>query len=511
MQFLKGKGFSKAEIVRSTCLDWKTVKKYMNMSEPEFIKYLEKVRYRTRSFEPFKDQIILIYALNGFKPLQKSSVYDRLEEIHEGRLPGTERTFRDFIDYLLETEQLILSGGSRPYTPVPELPLGQQMQADFGEFRCPSGLKLYIFAAVLSASRYRYCAFQERPFTTLDTIRHFLDCFQYYGGIPEELVIDQDRTMIVSENSGDIICTSEFTAFLEEMDLRLFVCRKSDPETKGKVENLVKFVKKNFLGARDFTDLSEARQGLRKWLERRANGKMSAAIKRVPAAMFEEERKHLKPLRKSIFQENAVPGKEDRSVDKMCLISVDAIQYPVPGKYKKKSVDILRNGNTVSVFDPQTGVLIVEHPVPLVGTKVYAKKENTGKTEKSEQMLSELFQKFPLDEWREFVRKNRERYPRYLRDQYHDAERKFSGEISMDCLMEALNHCLENDTLSMAQLDDTYRYFKREKEGAVSEPQVHKLLPVSSRTLELINGLRVAKRDISFYQAIAGQRKEAVQ
>ena len=105
-----------------------------------------------------------------------------------------------------------------------ELPYGKQLQIDFGEYRTKSGLKLYIFAAVLSASRYKYATLQDRPFTTLDLIHHLLDCFEYLGGIPEEIVIDQDKVMVVSENRGDIIYTKDFKQLIEEMDLKMYVC-----------------------------------------------------------------------------------------------------------------------------------------------------------------------------------------------------------------------------------------------------------------------------------------------
>jgi transposase len=98
----------------------------------------------------------------------------------------------------------------RLYAKVPELPFGKQMQLDFGQYRCRSGLRLYIFAALLSASRYKYVIFQGRPFRTLDVIQHLLDALDYFGSRPEELVIDQDRLMVVSENAGDIVCTKEF-------------------------------------------------------------------------------------------------------------------------------------------------------------------------------------------------------------------------------------------------------------------------------------------------------------
>jgi len=34
--------------------------------------------------------------------------------------------------------------------------------------------------------------------------------------------------MVVSENRGDIIYTKDFKQFIEEMNLKMYVCRKSD-------------------------------------------------------------------------------------------------------------------------------------------------------------------------------------------------------------------------------------------------------------------------------------------
>ena len=215
----------------------------------------------------------------------------------------------------------------RLYGKVPELSFGKQMQLDFGRYRCRSGLVLYIFAALLSASRYKYVIFQGEPFKTLDVIRHLLDSFDYFGGRPEELVIDQDRLMVVSENAGDIIYTKDFKHVVDEQELGLYVCRRADPETKGKVENLVKFVKVNFLGSRDFDLVEDAKAGVLNWLARRANGKISQATKQIPAVLIERERAQLRPLRSSIFRKDSLLGREDRIATDKALISVQACSY----------------------------------------------------------------------------------------------------------------------------------------------------------------------------------------
>ena len=67
------------------------------------------------------------------------------------------------------------------------------------------------------------------------------------GGKPHELVFDQDSIVSVNENYGDIMFTYEFEQFKQSEKINVYLCRKADPESKGKVESVVKFIKINFL------------------------------------------------------------------------------------------------------------------------------------------------------------------------------------------------------------------------------------------------------------------------
>ena len=324
IQKCKRQGLLKVEISRKLDLDPGTVAKYYDMSESEYLERQQSNKYRDKVFDQYKESILEVYRENDCEKLPMAAVFDYLEEKH-GQLPGNEQTFRNYIIYLSDINQLKFNEKIRMYKKVPELPYGKQLQIDFGEHKMRSGLKLYIFAAVLSRSRFKYIAFQDKPFTTLDLIFHLLNCFEYIGGIPEEIVIDQDSVMVVSENHGDIIYTKDFAYFIQEMGLRMYVCRKADPETKGKIENLIGFVKKNFLSVRVFKMLEEAQESLEKWLIRRANGKISQATKRIPAEMMEEEREYLRPVKNSIYRKGSIIGREERKADDDALINASGI------------------------------------------------------------------------------------------------------------------------------------------------------------------------------------------
>lgn len=153
--------------------------------------------------------------------------------------------------------------------------MGQQIQVDFGEkwIRSVYGnrVKVRFIVFVLSYSRFKYVQFQDRPLTAVDLVRCCQECFRYICGMPHELVFDQDSIVTVSENCGDIVHTYEFEKLRQECKLSIYLCHKNDPESKGKVENVVKYVKYNFLENRLYVDSDVLNKSCLDWLDRTAN------------------------------------------------------------------------------------------------------------------------------------------------------------------------------------------------------------------------------------------------
>lgn len=178
--------------------------------------------------------------------------------------------------------------------------MGQQLQVDFGEKWMQSidgqRVKVRFAAFVLAHSRYKWACFQTRPFTTSALILSCHECFRYLGGMPVELVFDQDSIVSVSENYGDIIHTFEFEKFRQECKFKVYLCQAADPESKGKIENVVKFIKYNFLENRLFADEEILNNSCLDWLDRTGNAKVHGTTKKVPAKVFEEECEQLRPL-----------------------------------------------------------------------------------------------------------------------------------------------------------------------------------------------------------------------
>jgi hypothetical protein len=285
----------------------------------------------------------------------------------------------------------------------------------------------------------------------------------------------------------------------------MYVCRKDDPETKGKVENVVKYVKYNFLSIRDFKSIEEANTSVFKWLKRRANGKISQATKKIPAILIENEREHLRPVGNSIFRKDSLIGREERDVDEKDRISVNACGYQLPSKYRKKTVEVFITKHKVFVFDIYTGEEIVEYDLSLLPGKVISNRGNRREKEKTLQELKDhVVDMFVSENWKRFIAINFQAFPRYIRDQCVEAKRYFEvKDIDIFILNRALEYCLENNTPSFANLNDTYAYFKRE----------HEREDLEIRTLSLDyqgdhKPLSVTARDLSVYKEIISQQRD---
>jgi transposase len=498
----KKQGYGIRKISRKLHISRKTVSKYYKMSDQEFVNYRINANKKERVFHQYKDEIIEIFKINEEK-VYTSSIYDLLEEKYgKENLPGTERTLRNYISWLSVSENIHKGIETRIYKPVDELPFGKQLQVDFGQLMISTGERVYIFASVLSASRFRYVSVQNRPFTTLDVILHLLDCFEYIGGIPEQIAIDQDRTLVVDENVGDIILTKSFQQFKDEMGFDLYVCRKADPESKGKVENLVKFVKTSFFSARTFKDFPEVQERLSSWLVRTANGKISQATGAIPANLLEKERERLKPLRASVFKRDTILEREPRKVDGKSYISVGSSKYSAPIHFRNKEVWIYRTDKDLFIYDALAGKQIAKHKLsPIPGQKVIINQHFWDASVKQTCLRDELIKKVSVPGWSEFVNKNYRRYTRYFREQHRQIERFLAKGFDDQLLMDALELCDEMDGYTANNLEEAYSYFQ----GVTNESH-NNILPALMTGIKAVKenskNPKVVKRQLSYYTSL---------
>jgi hypothetical protein len=143
--------------------------------------------------------------------------------------------------------------------------------------------------------------------------------------------------------------TERFLSYKIFVGFQAHICRPSDPQSKGKIEAVIKFVKINFLKHRTFHGIDSLNHELIEWLDRTGNGLIHGTTKLVPKLVFNEERRHLLPF--ATLSEK--PKQKSYLVRKDNIVVYKSNRYAVPiGTYKPgKQVHMLDDGETVTITE----------------------------------------------------------------------------------------------------------------------------------------------------------------
>lgn len=257
---LQSKGLNKTQIGKHLGVDRSTVRRYLQMSREDFVRRRNSHRKYTLKLAGYEEYVR--GTLEEYPYISAARIHDWLKECYPDFPEVCDKTVFNFVEKVRckygigkKSEARI----RRDYEKLPDTPYGEYAQADFGEKWMSAGngrsTKVYFFAIVLARSRYKFTFFARRPFDTELAIYAHECAFEYFGGKPEKILYDQDRVLISRENLGDLMLTRKFQTFVREQHFQPVFCHKADPESKGKVENVVKYVKENFLVARVFRDI----------------------------------------------------------------------------------------------------------------------------------------------------------------------------------------------------------------------------------------------------------------
>lgn len=443
-------GLNFSQISRKLHMNRQTVSLYASMSLEEFMKSRSYQREYAHKLDVYEDYVLAL--LRKYPFVSSAQVHDRLREHHPEMQKVSEKTVFNFVRRLRLTHDIPKEeeDGGRQMCKLPETDYGECAQVDFGEKWMPRAegdgkVKVYFMLMVLSRSRYKFVHFSLRPFTSETAVYAHQLAFAYYGGKPKELVYDQDRVFIKDENLGDYRLTARFGAFCSSERIVARFCRKGDPQSKGKVENGVKYVKNNFLSAREFKDIDTLNKEGLEWLGRTANGTEHRGIRAVPADVFAIEREWLTP-----YGGTPVPPEdtlEARVVRKDNTILFKGAWYSVPcGTYAGHGTEVYaeeRDG-AVHVYSKETGKTICQHPVAMkkgetVSNANHMRSPGTSLDDYRDRVLGMLPANEDVRQWMESMREER---GRYFRDSLKAIERQ-CWQYTPETLETAFTRCLE--------------------------------------------------------------------
>ncbi len=496
---LNREGFSMAYISRYLVLNRRTVKKILNMSEEEYLTYKSEHSQRRKSLADYEDFVRM--RLEKCPEASAAQVHDWLKEHYKDLVAVHEKTVFNFVLWVRNKHGIPKPFHQRDYRMIEELPYGQQAQVDFGEYnmRTEEGhrKKVYFLSMVLARSRQKHVVFQDKYFTTQAAIDAHEKCFEFFMGIPQQLVYDQDKLLLYDEKSGNLILTQGFRKYVQYRGFKLYFCRKGDPESKGKVENVIKYIKYNFLRGRTYMGVDTLNGQAIEWLGRTANAKVHGTTQKIPQEEWMIERKELKPF-SGVFVLEQIP--KQYTVRKDNTISYKSNFYRLPGGTYQGT------GTTVGVEVEQDQLLIYGAD----GSQIASYKICKGKgklignsnfkrdySSKIEELIEELAGQFKDPQGaKTYFHQVRQDNPRYIRDQLL-LVRKLINIHKMDIMNQALDFCIANKIFKATDMESLVEKIVAERNR--DAPDETPIIPI--RTINKASfRITPQKSDISDYQ-----------
>jgi transposase len=324
---LHQRGWTQSAIADETGFDRKTIRKYLKQDELPKRKNNQQANKKGK-LDDYKE-----YLLKRLREGTTNCVV-LFEEIQGMGYDGKMTILRDFI---------------RPYRQKPkkqtsirfETPPGKQAQMDWGELgeytMDGKKQKLYAFVMVLGYSRMKYM-----EITTTMNMEQLMKChmnaFSYFNGVPEQILYDNMKTVVTKHTPAEIRFNQKFEEFLAYYGIVPKACKPRRPQTKGKVESAVGYLKKNFMQRKLPASLNEMNEHLQNWLDQVANKKCNQTTLESPFQRFETEQEKL--MKWNIRPLFPIHRWMTVTVDSNSCVTYENRKYSVPYRYKGLEVRI---------------------------------------------------------------------------------------------------------------------------------------------------------------------------
>lgn len=351
VKVLRAKGLSIKKIARQMKLSKNTVRKYLRSSEPP--------KFKARQYE----KMLREYEDKTKEMLKKgyigTRIYNELVVMgYKGSLP----TLYRYIKGISEEESI-----KKKTTTRVETQPGKQMQYDWKEWILPvdsKRLKIYLHEVILSYSRKKYCT-HSLNITTQDVIRAIISAIEFFGGVAEELIIDNPKQMVITHKKNGVIrYNDEFLRFCGLYGIEANPCENYWPRTKGKVEKPFFYIQEHLLKGLEVKSLSDFDPKLLDFMKN-YNARPHSTLKESPDERFKREKGHLHEI--PSVEPTVLYEREIRKVSNDGYISWKKRLYPVPLRLSLREVMVEEVfGRLLKTYDT-SGEIVAENPIRLFG------------------------------------------------------------------------------------------------------------------------------------------------
>jgi transposase len=230
---------------------------------------------------------------------------------------------------------------------------GEELQVDFGRVGrlydpiSDQWRQAYVFVATLCYSRHQYAelVFDQKVATWIGLHRR---AFESWGGVPQRIVLDNLKAAVIKVVVHDAILGEAYRRMAQHYGFLISPTRPYTPRHKGKVENGVHYVQRNFMAGREFLDILVANQHLRTWVTERAGTREHGTTHQAPLYLFDKyERAALQPLPAEPFTLREV---KPVTVHPDCHVSIEKSYYSVPYSYVGHTLDAYISEHVVEIY-----------------------------------------------------------------------------------------------------------------------------------------------------------------
>ena len=347
--FLRGgekETMSKAAMARIMGCDPRTVKRYLEGYEP---KKKRKILKKSK-LDKFKETIISKLEIGCtsmaiFKFIQKDGY------------TGSYSLVADFVQKHKEEQ---IKKATIRFETAP----GLQAQVDWKEnlkmiSKHGELFEVNIFLMVLGYSRTKFVKLTSDK-TQKTLFKCMNEAFEYFGGVPKEIVFDNMATVVDRANSkiGNVKLNTKFVQYSKDIGFNPITCRIYRPQTKGKVESLAKLVDRLQVYNHEFETYEELEKIVKMFMKE-INNEISQGTNMKPIERLAKETKHLLPLPNQEVLNAYTTSPKEYKVSKESMITYKGQKYSVPTYLIGKSVSVKETDEYIHIY--YTTNLITKH------------------------------------------------------------------------------------------------------------------------------------------------------
>ena len=295
------------------------------------------------------DQVRGLVAQRVEKTSGRISAKRLLPQARAAGYAGSARNFRRLVAQAKAEWRRGHHRGRRPGVWAP----GETLIIDWG---VEAGL--HVFCAVLAWSRFRFVRFaaDEKAATTFALLA---ECFEILGGVPKMVLADRMGCLKSGVVANVVVPTPDYVRFATHYGFRPDFCEAADPESKGMVEHLVGYAKRDLMVPQQpFDDHRTANEAAAVWCAE-VNTTTHSEICAVPVERLAVEQPLLGPLPSLRLELGARPV--TRKVDRLLCVRFGSARYSVPCRLIGHQVTLTTTATMITVIEPVSGEVLAEH------------------------------------------------------------------------------------------------------------------------------------------------------